>query len=199
EYQAQYAQCMNDWVGQRDRLSHAQADLAGCGDEATIVQRYYRATKSAAKSGDVDAQLCYLQAQFVNEQEMAPFTEHDAEDYKADSPKYVNKAIKRGDWRVVRLLAIRQLNPGVGMLRLLDHIAEPETVDRMVKLLILGSSGVYNNELKAELETMVERPGVLSQEQTAAADQWARRTYDEYFSGTPGLTAPPEICAAQTY
>src|SRR5262249_51487561 len=77
------------------KLDLVRNSIANCGDYADIAQKYYEATKTAAKDGNQDAQMCYLQSGFqsgyVYAEEKPLYTDEDIADYKADSPKYISE------------------------------------------------------------------------------------------------------------
>src|SRR5262249_52694135 len=155
-----YAQCMNGWMNATERLAAAQADALGCESTPDIERRYFEATQEAAKSGDVDAQLCYLQGYFgsadaaYSSTEPVFFTAEDFAQYKKVAPGYVDAAFKRGDWRVVSLLNRKHFHPGSGPVTLLAGIGERETQYKMTRLLRLGASGSYARFLEMDLEGM---------------------------------------------
>lgn len=107
QYQDAYARCLNGWMNVKNRIAAAESAVSGC-NLSDIERRYFEATREAAKKGDDDAQLCYLQAA------LGPFTDADTEEYKKVAPGYVDAAFKRGDWRIVHLLNMRHFHPGMG-------------------------------------------------------------------------------------
>ena len=76
--------------------------------------RYFKATKEAAERGNADAQLCYLQGDFFSPEGAQIFTDAEIEEYREVAPKYVDAALKRGDWRIVYLLNTQHFHPGSG-------------------------------------------------------------------------------------
>jgi hypothetical protein len=191
EFARAYASCLDNSVDTQNRISAAQATIAACGNASEVLNNYYNATKAAAKNGDPDAQICYVASYFLDLEQKPHYTDADAIEYKAEAPKYVADALKRGDWRIVQLLTAQHFSPTSGYFTLLDHVGEPETIYKMDKLLSLGASGEYAAELSALMDGLAQRlaPGKMAED-----DAWAQQTYNEYFAGSPGLTQVPEIC-----
>ena len=124
------------------RIAAAEAVTSDC-DEADLGTRDFEATKQAAKRGDVDAQVCYVKGDGVRPDGKQIFTDAEIEQYKKDAPRYVDAALKRGDWRVVELLNKRHFHPGSGPLDLLEGVGDRDTQYKMTRLLRLGASGSY--------------------------------------------------------
>ena len=200
QYQEALAECLNGPMNARNRLTAAQRALSHC-NEADIGQRYFEATKQAARNGDVDAQLCYLQGDFFSPEGAQIFTDEELEKYKAIAPRYVDAALKRGDWRIVHLLDTRHFHPGSGPVRLLDGVGEPATHYKMTKLFRLGASGSYAKFMDSRLEGMIhpdlQPAAALPPEVVKDGDAWAQQTYTDYFSGVPGLTEAPVVCSPE--
>ena len=187
QYQDALAECLNGPMNARNRITAAEAALSQC-DQADMGTRYFAATKQAAKSGNADAQLCYLQGDFFSPEGAQIFTDAEIEEYKKVAPGYVDAALKRGDWRIVHLLNTRHFHPGSGPLRLLERIGERDTRYKMTKLLRLGSSGSYAEFMQSRLEGMLHPDlnpsAALPPEVAKEGDEWAQQTYIDYFSGS---------------
>jgi hypothetical protein len=199
EFERQYAECLDKAVYAQDGLSAAQGSMANCGDEKHIAENYFDSTKAAAKSGDVDAQLCYVQGGFVEPE--SGITAKDIEEYQATSAQYTADAFKRGDWRIVAMLSTgrnrrlgRHSRPDI----FIDEAGDPETIYKMDALLRLGAIGGYANPLDGFMNDLthpdLEPEAALPQSKIAAADAWAQQMYSQYFSGTPQLTKEPIPC-----
>ena len=197
EHAESYAQCMSGWMNATERLATAQADVLGCKDTPDLERRYFEATRDAARSGDVDAQLCYLQGEFGS-LATRPLTAADLAEYEKVAPGYVDAAFKRGDWRIVSLLNRRHFHPGSGPVTLLEGIGQRQTQYRMTRLLRLGASGSYGAFLDSHLDGMKRAPLnpelALPQDIVTKSDAWAQQTYTDYFSSTPALTRDPIVC-----
>ncbi|MGH8239000.1 MAG: hypothetical protein ACREXP_18540 [Steroidobacteraceae bacterium] len=137
--------------------------------------RYFAATKQAAKSGNADAQLCYLRGDFFSPEGAQIFTDAEIEEHKQVAPKYVDAALKRGDWRIVHLLSTRHVHQGSGPLNLLEGIGDRDTHYKMTKLLRLGASGSYAKFMQSRLEGMLH-PDLIP----------------------PGLTEAPMVCSPES-
>lgn len=196
EYEHAYANCLNDrW---EQRAADAERKQSECGNVTNIGRKYYEATRDAAKAGDADAQLCYLQAAFGTSDNTSPLTDADVAEYKQVSSQYLDAAIKRGDWRIAQLLTRRNFHPGSGPITQLEGIGKPETIYRMTKLMRLGASGSFatgqDYKLKLLMNPDIKPSEPLSRETIKRADAWAQETYIAYFSGVPGLTELPTVC-----
>lgn len=197
KFAKQYAVCLNDWTEAHDRIVAAQSALARCdADPESIRKKYYAATKAAARAGDPDAEVCYLSSSFVDDKGVPHFTDEDVADYRADAPKFVEQALNRGDWRVVALFTVRNIDMQGGLRNYLEGIGKPETIYKMEKLLRLGASGDYAKQLDAALSVYTDpSSGMgLSKDQIAQADAWAKQMFAEHFAGEQGLTARPKVC-----
>jgi hypothetical protein len=201
QFQGALAECLNGRKNARNRIASAEAVLARC-DEADVGKRYFEATKEAARRGDPDAQMCYLQGDFFSPEGAQIFSDSEIQAYKKDSPSYVESALKRGDWRIVHLLNTRQFHPGSGPVRFLEGIGERSTRYKMTRLLRLGASGTYAKVLDGQLHDMkhpdLDPSAALPLEVTREGDSWAQKTFTDYFAGRPGLTEAPVVCAPES-
>ena len=200
QYQEALAECLNGPMNARNRITAAEAALTQC-DQTDMGARYFKATKEAAERGNADAQLCYLQGDFFSPEGAQIFTDAEIEEYKRVAPKYVDAALKRGDWRIVHLLNTRHFHPGMGPLHLLEGIGERDTQYKMTKLLRLGSSGSYAKFMQSRLDGMLHPDlipsAALPPEVAKEGDAWAQQTYINYFAGVPGLTEAPVVCSPE--
>lgn len=187
----------------QSKLNSVRESMANCGDYADIARKYYDATKNAAKDGDQAAQMCYVQSGFesgyVYVEEKPLYTDDDIADYKADSPRYISEAFMRGDWRVVQILTTHFFEPSSGLIALIDHIGEPETAYKMVRLLQLGADADYAKTLSYTLEGLAHPDLVpsaaLPKDKISEAEAWAQQMYSRHFSKSPKLTREPVPCA----
>ena len=200
QFQELYAQCLNGWMNVPNRKVAAEAALkgSGCGDTTDVEARYFEATKRAAKAGDADAQMCYLRGDFGRSSGEPILTDADVEEYKQVAPQYVDAALRRGDWRIARLMTRRSFHPGAGPITQIPNIGKPETIYKMTKLLRLGATGSYARNLDADLNGMIHPDLVpeaaLPSEVVRRGDAWAQQTFNESFSGVAGLTEAPTVC-----
>jgi len=199
QYAKAYAECIERSPDEHNAAASAQSSMAGCpDDDAAVLSQYYNATKTAARAGDADAQLCFLGSYFVDAQGKSRYTDKDMQEYKSEAPEYVSQAFKRGDWRVVQLLATRFHSPPHSFVTLLDDIGQPETIYKMNKLLRLGATGDYAASLDSTMSDYTHPTGPggspLPQQKVAELDNWAQETYTQYFAGQKPLTEAPAIC-----
>jgi hypothetical protein len=198
-----FISCKEGMAGAQLKLNSVRDSMANCGEYADIARKYYGATKVAAKTGDQDAQMCYVQSGFqsgyVYANEEPLYTEQDVADYEADSPKYISDALARGDWRVVQILSTHFFEPSSGLMGLIDHIGEPETVYKMEKLLQLGAAAGYAKTLSYTIEGLAHPDlapdQALPEQRIAEADAWAEQMYAQHFTRSPKLTREPVPCA----
>jgi len=199
-----YAECLTNRDGLQPTLDSAQRSFAkwGCGDEHDLFPKYYESTKQVAKSGNPDAQLCYLQSNFLDLNGKAPYAQADRTDYQTASPKYIQNAFTRGDWRIVELLSTDHHGGIIGLALYIPNIGTPDTIYKMTRLLRLGARGEYAEQLDARLDTMARPDGHenpdLPQAEIAELDDWAQETFSQYFAGAPGLSKPPYPCGIDT-
>ena len=200
DFQELYSQCLNGWMNVPNRKAAAEAALkgSGCGSTTDVEFRLFEATKQAAMAGDADAQLCYLQANFVAYSGESLFTDADIEEYRRVAPQFVDASLRRGDWRIVQLMTKRSFHPGDGPIRLIPDIGEKETIYKMTKLLRLGASGRYAARLDRQLNGMIHPELVpeaaLPADVVSRGDAWAQQAFNEYFAGVTGLTEAPTVC-----
>jgi hypothetical protein len=185
-----YASCLNEnWPS---RAQAAQQTLSGCGEVTKISRKYFEATRDAARAGDPDAQVCYLQSLFGSDQG-TPLTAADNAEYKQLSSQFIDAGLRRGDWRVVHLMTGRS-----GPITQVQGIGQQATRYRMTKLLRLGASGSYATGLDYKLK-LLANPDIQPSESLPGkvikeADDWAQETYNAYFAGVPGTTGVVTIC-----
>jgi hypothetical protein len=171
--------------------SAVQNRMADCGRDYNEIDRaYFDATVAAAKSGDTDAQMCYVQSRFADEAVGSPpfYTDGDKNTYKATAQQYVSDAFVRGDWRVVQILSVNNVGPGSGLLYLVPGAGRPDMFYKINRLLRLGAEGQYARVLDADVRD-------LPPDKLAAAEAWATAMYSQHFSASPKLTQAPVPCA----
>ena len=80
----------------------------------SALRKLYETTKWAARSGDIDAQMCYLMQIAGDRDTGFMLTDVEIAEYQLLAPQYFDAAFKRGDWRVVDLLAFHVVDsPGL--------------------------------------------------------------------------------------
>ena len=183
------------------RLDQVRNSMDSCGDYGDIDKKYYVATRDAARAGDSDAQLCYAQSTFSDalEEGHYVYTEDDKSTYLADAPKYIDAALKRGDWRVVALMATAdRFTTSSGLFPLITGIGSPEQIYRAKALLLLGATGTYADGLKASLSGFTrvegEQQAMVSPETMAYANAWVNQTFEAYFGHSRQLSKAPIPC-----
>ncbi len=162
-----------------------------------------RAAKNAAKLGDVDAQLCVIEQRFLEprDTELTPDERAHGEIYLAD---YQERALDRGDWRIVSLMMARTVSLGHGPIYARVGVSpiDPVTYFRSLQLLRLGAVGDYATSLDDQIsafvattnpQLMAEDHG-LSDQDIADAIAWAHAEFQSHFSDSPKLSQPPVAC-----
>jgi hypothetical protein len=149
---------------------------------------YFHRTLEAAKAGDADAQLCFMQDDF----RQRPRTKDDVDEYDRDSSIYLNLAMKRGDRRAVALMAtdphylphsetlLSRLVPG-----------DAVTTFEMNRLLRRAAHGSFAITLDSDGRDLLKN---LSDAQATEADAWAKKQYETYFRNSGDLNAMPSVC-----
>jgi hypothetical protein len=197
--------CMEERIIIRGNLwNHSGAlpppHIPGCDDMKGGLRKLYEATSAAAKSGDIDAQMCYLM-QGAGDRESG-FTLSDAEiaEYQSLGPQYVEAAFKRGDWRVVDLLAFHVID-WAGLFISLEQWKDPTREYKAHQLLLLGAGDVDPQDTDYWLAALRMPESKdnwrLSAQEIQDSDAWAQETYDKYFSSQPRLMKEPRVCTAQ--
>jgi hypothetical protein len=199
-----YAECLKRWDDEQTHITRFQRAIANshCADEHDVLSAYYNSTKQAARQGNTDAQLCYLQSHFLGFDEKGHYTEQDIADYRASSPLYIEKAFHSDDWRIVQLLSTDNHGGLSGLSLYIPDIGMPETIYKMTKLLRLGATGDYAKELDVQLNDRARPDGkenpYLPQSKIDEGNAWAEKTYAQYFSGAPHLDKTPYPCPMGT-
>jgi hypothetical protein len=158
----------------------------------------FQAVADAAKIGDTDAQVCFVQSDF-NLKDFTKFSQEMSDQYKADARTYIDAAMARGDWRIPSLLArsSQTLSHSRGLLHLITQ-GDDMTIYRMTRLLRLGATGEYAARLDAKLEEYTEARSHglrgYPPEQLIAEDEWAKQQYLKSFANSPHLDNDPVIC-----
>jgi hypothetical protein len=174
--------------------------IPGCDDMKDALRREYEATKAAAKSGDVDAQICYLMQGAGDRESGFALSDAEIAEYQSLAPQYVDTAFKRGDWRVVDLLGFRVID-WAGLFIDLEQWKDPAREYKARQLLLLGAGDVDPQDTDYWLAALrmpeSKDNGKLSAQEIHDSDAWVQETYDKYFSSQPRLTKEPMVCTAQ--
>jgi hypothetical protein len=154
-----------------------------------------RSTLQAAQLGDADSQLCALTLHFVDRYNEPVITD------------YQEQGFARGDWRIVRLMALRTISGGRGQ-RIGGRISsppdpsDPVTYYRMLSLLRLGASAGYAKDLDDEIDTYNATNSIinshggtgLSSAQAIEAEAWAQDQFQKHFALSPRMNREPGLC-----
>ena len=173
----------------RLRITSAQPDLANCSKDPEVASiRFGEATVKAARAGNPDAQICYVEGQWG--------TSGDSESlfYKTMAERYMKMAFARGDWRVVQLLTITSesvAHGGAGRMVNLPIIGVPFTVYRANRLLEFGATGHFLEIVRTRARNAMK---VLTPAKIENANTWALEEFKRHFANSPKLTSYPEAC-----
>jgi hypothetical protein len=174
--------------------------IPGCDDMKRALRKLYEATNAAAKSGDSDAQMCYLMQEAGDRESGFALSDAEIAEYQSLGPQYVEAAFKRGDWRVVDLLGFHVID-WAGLFINLEQWKDPSREYKAHQLLLLGAGDVDPQDtdywLAALRMTESKDNWKLSAQEIQDSDAWAQETYDKYFSSQPRLIKEPRVCTAQ--
>lgn len=166
-----------------------QSANAGCSQDAETTHRKFSSSLvQAARAGDSDAQLCYFEW-------AGPLSgAGDISLYKREASLYMQKAMVRGDWRMVQLLTTPPesvAHGGVGVMANLDIIGKWFTVYRADRLLMLGANEDYKKALQVDAKDAASH---LTAAQINNANVWAAQEFQRHFTNSPKLSAAPVSC-----
>jgi len=152
-----------------------------------------RAILQAAQLGDADSQLCAISHYFIDG------------DHESLIATYQEQGFARGDWRAVRLMALRTISAGP---QLGARVSSPPDPDdpvmyyRMMSLLQLGANRVYALDLQDEMDSFDALNDAInahggagfSREQAIEAAAWAQEQFQKHFALSPRMDAAPPLC-----
>jgi hypothetical protein len=188
-----YDSCKERTKGFEPIIAASMKKLDSCvtSDIEELESRFFHETVSAAKKGDADAQMCYVENNFMvpNSRSKEEYAE-----YVKLADQYIDSAIMRGDWRVVNLMMLPpSASPhSSGRLHSLPG-RDPATRYKMNRLARLGAIGRYADKLDIVVE---DSKSDLSAAEIAKAEAWARKTYEAYFKNSPKLESEVQVCSA---
>jgi hypothetical protein len=191
EFAKAYADCVGEAAAVHKNLAVARASMVGCGEESGLMRRYFVATKTAAEAGDTDAQMCYVFGGFATQEGDFAYTDAEMAEYRATAPRYMDAALQRGDWRVVKLLSFHIVD-WAGPWAFLDQWQDPAREYEAQRLLRLGAAESYAQDLD-NLYSDRQYPDAIK----TAGDARAQETYEKYFSSQPKLTKEPQTCSSE--
>lgn len=191
-----YAKCSENTRGYVEAIAKADAELqtSASRDMQQSQESFYLATARAAKTGNLDAQLCYAGSRFELERR---WTEQEIQQYGDDAPAYVLAAFERGDWRVVNMLsrATRNVLQQYTLMRQITA-GDELSLHRMNRLQRLGASADFARYLDT-ISTFYS-DCLMAQEQ-AESEAWAQQMYDQHFAKLPVLDKAPAVCFQGVY
>ena len=183
---AQDERCSSEKVTTRsNRIIGAQKKQVGCSADPVVLEKnFHKAVISAAQTGDVDAEVCYIGG-------WSPLGNNEKEAYIKNAQTYIRKGMARGDWRVVELMSRSPTDGGAGIMVNLPNFGSHFTTYRFNRLLQLGSTGDFEDVARVNAEN--ERR-FLTRAQIINGNEWAKEEYRRHFSLSPKLSAAPIPC-----
>ena len=187
-----HALCLRQQGPYAEALQNSAADAASCPANGFGASDYFAALRERGIAGDIDAQRCFITGQFYNPVDKSTITDEQRGQYPALTNRFIEAAIDRGDWRVVRYLGRVKTGLGDGLLASAYPIGgdAPETVYKMHVLLLLGLGPDAEDfdQFKVQETVAIFRSGQypnFTAEQRQRGDEWARATYQAHFVGVP--------------
>jgi hypothetical protein len=172
--------------------------IAGCDDMKGALRNVIEATTASAKSGDADAQMCYLTQGNGDRESGFKLSDAEIAEYHSLAPQYVDSAFKRGDWRIVELLGFHVVD-WAGMFINLEQWQDPLREYKAYRLLLLGAAHADPAASDPWLRVLRMRESkdnwTLSAQEMHEGDAWAQQTYDEFFISQPKLLKEPNVCS----
>ncbi|MFB9115158.1 hypothetical protein QSH39_021615 [Xanthomonas arboricola pv. corylina] len=199
EHHEQNKKCVADNAKYGFALEAAEKEIKSCqSSENDIVSRYAMSVEIAARTGNTDAQMCYIKGEYNLDSQLEQLTDEQISEYRKIASKYLADALSRGDWRAVQLLSRERQSDVSGLLPMIAQ-ADPITAFKMNRLLRRGAVGSYARDLDIfadgnYLANGETGKGVLTMAQVVEADRWAQETYKSNFSNSPPLTEAPSVC-----
>jgi hypothetical protein len=195
----QHSQCLGAQGPYAQALERLSAEATACPARGFDAADYYEALRERALSGEVDAQRCFITGDFFNPMDKSTITDEQRAQFPALANRFIDAAIARGDWRVVRYLGRVKTGLGDGLLAAAYPIGgdAPETVYKMHVLLLLGlgPNAEDFNQFKVQETVDIFKSGQypdFTAAQRQRAEEWARDTYQAHFAGVPDNPKSPE-------
>jgi len=167
----------------------SQATASDCGlDSQENERNFSSALVQAARAGNTDAQMCYFEwaSPLISTAYIAR--------YKKEAGLYMQKALQRGDWRMVQLLTTSNetlAHGGAGPIGNMSIIGSWFTIYRAIRLLQRGAAPDYKNSLAPRAK---EAASHLTREQINNANVRAAQEFRLHFSSSPMLSSDPIPC-----
>jgi hypothetical protein len=195
-----YTKCHLQTPALTAQVSKERESMRDCGKDTDIVNEYYSNATRAAKSGDSDAQLCYVESMFGSgiggRAGRRAYSDSEIAEYESNAPNYIQEGFLRGDWRVAALLS-QTPSRANGLLGTIFQ-GDTLTLYEMNRLLRLGAVGGYAQTLDNDVQLNLLAPDraidPLSPDQIQVANDWAQEIYARYFQNSPKISQSPSVC-----
>jgi hypothetical protein len=171
------------------QLQEATAEAASCPQDLAKAATFYESMKAIAVRGDVPAQRCFIQGYFASasgEGEDATLTQEQLDEYPSLVKKFIDEALARGDWSVVRWLGRVTLNMQDGMLNAAYPMGSTnlETAYRMKYLLRMGNQPDTQGDDPRMITDLWQKNQLLTAQQIKDGQAWAREQFGQHFNGS---------------
>jgi hypothetical protein len=180
--------CRSQEVAMAKELQRVTAASASCPPELGLARSFYDATKARALRGDIAAQRCFIQGYFEpsNEHSTDPgLGDERRKEYAAIARRFIDEALERGDWSVVRWLSRTKLYPPDGLLNEaygfgIDHL---DAAYQMNFLLMLGHQPGAGDDARRLVEYW-KSSRLVPADDIAAGELWAHDMFDRHFDAS---------------
>ncbi|MGN6738969.1 hypothetical protein [Dyella sp.] len=187
---AQDKRCSSEKAAMRSkRIIDAQKEQASCSaDPIVLEKKFHTALVTAAKAGDIDAEVCYIGG-------WSPLDPKERNAYIKNAQAYISKGLSRGDWRVIELMSRSPADGGAGIMINLPNFGSHFTTYRFNRLLQLGATGDFADIARVNADNEAR---FLTRTQVVNGNEWAREEYRKHFANSPKLTAAPTPCLSNS-
>jgi hypothetical protein len=188
ENKAAQDQCQAQLAEVNLRLQALTAGAAPCHESLAEPSVYYQALRIRAQSGDPVAQRCFISGYFgQSPEEGKALTQAEQAEYFSLAKTFIEAALERGDWSVVRWLGRIRLDINDGLLARAYPIGQsnPETIYKMKYLLVLGKQDdpIEGVDPKSIVDGW-RKDKTLPPEKFQEAETWAKEMYAQHFDGS---------------
>jgi hypothetical protein len=182
-----------------------------CPSPEALPEQYLKSLYAAARAGDINAQYCFIDRDGEHLTKVEEKIDGAVRQVMFEAElAWTREGIERGDWRIVSHVASHLGSHGNNSSALVVAIPGLESAVNdssllqysLDRLLRFGAIGVYAQMLDDPLQALTgtgvykgsEFPGTVSAADAAAADAWARATFEQYFAHSAAQSSKPAFC-----
>jgi hypothetical protein len=167
-----------------------------CESHTNSEKDIYPTLLQAARLGDLDAAVCYVEANFPLDADQ--LARMGLEDYRKTALALVDAGLQRGDWRFVELMRMAAEHGGPPhrgrdahswFRRLIQP--SPQIAYVYARIEQLGAKGQFADEIGNLVNSYRDQ---LTDEALKIQDQWASSQYKYLFAHSPALENFPKLC-----